>query len=118
MRKLSTQAVLDYADKLKYVKKILGRLYYTKMPEGGVSLRDAKPISRATGLIKMVDVYVKLPLIGYDGEYGDSALNVLRFVPEEKLVKADAFSYKVKEKGIGGFSDVDARVTLYQEANW
>lgn len=114
MFKLSTPELLQYAGKLKYVKSVIGKLYYTIMPETGVSLRDAILEKRAKGLIKLTDVHVKLPLIGYDGEYGDSILNVLRQVPEFNLSQADAFSYKVKkEKGICGIHEVDACVTLY-----
>ncbi len=118
MRKLSTAELMDYADKLKYVRNHLGKLYFTKMPENALSLRDAKLGERAKGLIKIDELYVKLPLIGYDGEYKDSALSVLRSVPEELLEKADAFSYKVMpERGISGINDVDARVTLYSDEN-
>lgn len=118
MEQLNTPVILHYANKLKYVKKHIGRLCYATMPEINTSLRYAKINERATGLIKLKDVYVKLPLIGYDGEYSDSMLNVLRYVPEEILINADAFSYKVKrERGISGIADVDARVTLYAIEN-
>ncbi len=114
MERLNKAKILHYVNKLKYIKNHLGRLYFATMPEAETSLRDAKLGQRAKGLIKLTDVYVKLPLISYYGEYGDSVLNVLGLVPENNLIQADAFSYKVKkEKGICGIHEVDACVTLY-----
>ncbi len=120
MDNLTNKKIKEAMAQIKYVKKgFLGLYYYwTKPLEAHQSLRKAEKLKISDGLLKIDEKDIKLTFRGYQGIYNDSAIDVLRQIPNiyfDMIKMGNVYAYSLKVKKISELDEcVDARVTLFK----
>ncbi len=105
---------------MKYVKSgLLGLYYYwTKPMEAHRSLREAEILKISDELLKIEDIDIKLTRNGFNRNYNDSAIEVLKQIPDNYFymnTMGHIYAYSLKVKKPSKRDEyVKARVSLFR----
>ncbi len=117
MKDLTDEKIKAAMAQIKYVKRgFLGLYYYwTKPLEAHKSLRKAEVLKTADCLLKIEDRDIKLSPCGYKGNYNDTAIEVLKQIPDFYFGYNVVYAYSLKVKKPSKQDDyVDARISIFR----